>query len=230
MAAYKIGSTIYCISKPYERMILQKFQVRCGRYPAPFIDAVPKKKDLEKLEKEGVMKELAFSPVKAAPNDLSCSLFRESVINHFTNIVMRKGQKKLARQLLEETFVAIKRTQLAKYHASEAESKRNIELSPRNIFHHAVENCKPIIILTPIKRGGVIYQVPVPVTPKQSTFIAMKWLIEAGKNKERTVHFPEQLSKEILDAFHNKGRVVKRKQDLHKQCEANKAFAHYRWS
>lgn len=60
--------------------------------------------------------------------------------------------------------------------------------------------------------------------------MSMKWLIEAANDKERTVHFPEKLAYELIDAANNTGRVVKKKQDLHRQCEANRAYAHYRWS
>lgn len=92
-----------------------------------------------------------------------------------------------------------------------------------------MENCTPLLQLTPIKRGGATYQVPIPITEKHARFMAMKWLIIEANEKERTTHFPEKLAAEILDAYNNTGKVVKRKQDLHKQCEANRAFAHYRW-
>lgn len=71
---------------------------------------------------------------------------------------------------------------------------------------------------------------PVPITEKRSYFIAMRWLVWAAREKERTVHFPEKLAYELIDAANNTGRVVKKKLDLHKQCEANRAYAHYRWS
>lgn len=58
----------------------------------------------------------------------------------------------------------------------------------------------------------------------------MNWLIEAAKEKHRKIHFPEKLAVELIDAANNTGHVVKQKQDLHKQCEANRAYAHYRWS
>lgn len=73
-------------------------------------------------------------------------------------------------------------------------------------------------------------KVPVPITHNRSQFISMNWIIDAAKDKERTIHFPEKLAYELIDASNNAGRVVKKKQDLHKQCEANRAFAHYRWS
>lgn len=83
--------------------------------------------------------------------------------------------------------------------------------------------------MTPIKRGGATYQVPIPITENRAQFLAMKWLILESKEKERKIHFPEKFAGEVLDAFNNTGKVIKRKQDLHKQCEANRAYAHYRW-
>lgn len=70
---------------------------------------------------------------------------------------------------------------------------------------------------------------PGPITEKRSLFLAIKWLLEATNEKERTIHFPEQFAWELLDAANNTGKVVKKKQDLHRQCEANRAYAHYRW-
>jgi len=75
----------------------------------------------------------------------------------------------------------------------------------------------------------VFFQVPVPVSDNQATVLAFKWLIDAAEDKERTVRFYDKLTWEILDASNNTGRVVKKKLDLHKQCEANRAYAHYRW-
>lgn len=144
---------------------------------------------------------------------------------------MKAGQKILAREIVEKAFENVKRMQLQKYHQTSAEEeKAKIELNPRVIFYNAVENSKPLLQLSPIKRGGVTYQVPIPVTAKRSQFISMKWLIEAAREKERTIHFPEKLAWELIDAANNAGKVVKRKQDLHRQCEANRAYAHYRWS
>lgn len=74
------------------------------------------------------------------------------------------------------------------------------------------------------------FKVPVPITHKRAQFLSMKWLIEAAKEKERTLHFPETLANELIAASNNGGKAVKRKQELHKQCEANRAYAHYRWS
>lgn len=124
----------------------------------------------------------------------------------------------------------IKQIQLGKYYRATTDAERaEIELNPITILHKALENCKPILQLTPIKRGGATYQVPIPIKDYRATFLAMKWLILESNEKERKTHFPEKFAIEVLDAFNNTGKVVKRKQDLHRQCEANRAYAHYRW-
>lgn len=69
-----------------------------------------------------------------------------------------------------------------------------------------------------------------PITAKRAQFVSMNWLIQAGKDKDSTIRFHMQLAKELIDAANNTGKVIKKKQDLHKQCEANRAYAHYRWS
>jgi small subunit ribosomal protein S7 len=72
-------------------------------------------------------------------------------------------------------------------------------------------------------------QVPVPISENQATVLAYKWLIEAAKDKDSQVRFFSKLAFEIMDAANNSGRLVKKKLDLHRQCEANRAYAHYRW-
>jgi small subunit ribosomal protein S7 len=189
-----------------------------------------------KKEKQNVLIEsgehlkLAHIPVKAARNNDTSSVFHDDQLSKFTNYVMKCGNKNLARELIEKSFENIKRAQLERYNLAEGEEKDKIETNPMNVLHKAIANCRPILHLTPIKRGGATYQVPVPITEKRSFFLAMKWLVEAARQKERTVHFPEKLAWELLDAAANQGRVVKKKLDLHKQCEANRAYAHYRWS
>lgn len=174
---------------------------------------------------------LSHVPIRAALNDATSSIFHDERLRKFTNYVMKGGRRQLARELVERGFENIKRTQLERYNLAESpEEKAAIETDPMKIFHVAVENCRPVLTLTPIKRGGVRYQVPVPVTEKRSYFMAMKWLLEAINEKERTVHFPQKFAWEMLDAFASQGRVIKKKLELHKQCEANRAYAHYRWS
>lgn len=202
-----------------------------SQYGPQFVEPVFKKHKLAALEESGEISKIAHVPIKAARNNDSCSVLHDDLVSKFTNYVMKKGEKVLARELVEKGFENIKRLQLERYHLAETEEeKAKIELNPRVLLRKAVENSRPLLHLTPIKRGGVRYQVPVPITEKRSYFMAMKWLLEAIREKERTIHFPEKMAWEVLDAAANQGKVIKRKQELHRQCEANRAYAHYRWS
>lgn len=199
-------------------------------YGPYFIDPVFKKEKQQNLYDIGEAHKLTHVPIKAARNNDSSSVFHDDRLSKFTNYIMRGGQKRLARELVEKGFENIKRIQLERYNLAEPGEKDKIETNPLKILHQAVENSRPLLQLTPIKRGGSTYQVPIPITEKRSYFVAMRWLIEAAREKERTVHFPEKIAWELLDAAANTGKVIKKKQDLHKQCEANRAYAHYRWS
>lgn len=199
-------------------------------YGPHFIEPVFKKDKQISLEESGEALKIAHIPIKAAKNNDTSSVFHDDILSKFTNYVMKGGRKALSRDLIEKGFENIKRIQLERYHLAEGDEKLKIETNPTKILRQAIENCRPLLKVTPIKRGGVKYDVPVPITEKTSYFMAMKWIVEAAREKERTVHFPEKLAWELLDAAANQGRVVKKKQDLHRQCEANRAYAHYRWS
>lgn len=205
--------------------------VRTSVYDKNHIDPVADKKRLEELEASGETESLRFVPVKATPSDVTTSVFYDATLHKFINMLMREGKKALARENIELGLFNVKRIQLAKYNrATDEEAKRKIECNPVTILHTALENCRPVLELSPIKRGGITYQVPVPMTENRSRFLSMKWMIDAVNDKDQKVAFCDQLAKELLEAYNNQGRVVKKKHELHKQCEANKAYAHYRWS
>ena len=199
-------------------------------YPWGFTEPIVKKEDIQKLKDEDKFHELAHRKIKAAKTNLTSSSLQDPILSKFINYIMEGGQKELARELIEKTFLNIKRTQLERYNLAKMDEEREaIELNPRKILHQAIENCRPLMILINVKRGGTNYKVPIPITEKRSYFLSMKWLIEAANDKAQTIHFPEKMAWELLDAANNTGRVVKRKHDLHKDCEANRAYAHYRW-
>lgn len=201
-----------------------------SQYGPYYHEPIFKRDQIQELKDKDEFKKLTFVAMKAAKTHDSCSLFNDERIEKFINYIMRKGEKELARNLLEATFENIKRHQIKRYHESETdEEKSKIILNPREIFYKAVDNCMPVLELMPIKRGGVTYRVPVSLKDSRSQFIAMRWIVDESKIKERTIHLPEKMCWVLLDAFENKGNVVKKKNDLHRQCEANKAYAHYRW-
>lgn len=189
-----------------------------------------KKEDQLRLKESNQFDDLAHRKFKAAKTNLSSSSIQDPIVSKFINYIMEGGKKELARSILEKGFLNIKRTQLERYNLAKTDEEREaIELNPRVLLRQAIENCRPLMRLVNVKRGGTNYKVPIPITEKRSYFMSMKWLIEAANDKAPTVHFPEKIAWEILDAANNTGRVVKRKHDLHKECEANRAYAHYRW-
>nr|AAW78979.1 GekBS133P [Gekko japonicus] len=131
---------------------------------------------------------------------------------------------------MNQTLETIKRKQLEKYHKSGEKERENIECNPYTIFHQALKNCEPIIGLVNIQKGGRSYQVPTPLKDNRRRFLSMKWMItECRENKDSQTFMPEKLSSELLEAFHNEGPIIKKKHEMHKMAEANRAFAHFRW-
>ncbi|XP_063824933.1 small ribosomal subunit protein uS7m [Ostrinia nubilalis] len=223
--SFKISQDLSRVAVSHHR-----FYSRPTSFPDFFQNPVFRKEDQAKLIESTDLSKLAAVPVKPPAVYETSSAYHDPLVNKVINHVMEMGKKQLARSLVEKAFENIKRTQIERYHlASTAEEKNKIELDPKRVLHKAIENSKPLLQLSPIKRGGITYQVPGPITEKRSLFLAIKWLLEATNDKERTIHFPEQFAWELLDAANNTGKVVKRKQDLHRQCEANRAYAHYRW-
>lgn len=199
-------------------------------YPPHYIEPIVKKEEQQQLKEEKKFKELAHKQIKAAKTNVTSSTLQDPIVSKFINYIMEDGRKELAREILEKGFQNIKRSQLERYHLAKTDEEREaIELNPRVLLKQAIENCRPLMRLVTVKRGGTNYKVPIPITEKRSYFMSMKWLVQAGNDKAQRVHFPEKIAWEIIDAANNTGRVVKRKQDLHKECEANRAYAHYRW-
>ncbi|XP_044151926.1 28S ribosomal protein S7, mitochondrial [Bufo gargarizans] len=211
-------------------------QVRWSRYNPQFLDPVPDKEKyrlpIEELSKEEREEwELkAVRPIKACPPGVSSSVFSDPAISKFTNMMMKGGEKILARQIMNKTLEKIKRIQLEKYYKASPEERENIQCNPYVIFNQAVEQCTPIIGLTSILKGGKSYQVPVPLTDQKRRFMAMKWIITEGREKKaRRTFMYDRLADILLEAWRGEGNIVKRKHDLHKMAEANRAFAHFRW-
>lgn len=224
-----------CLSLYSQYYFLPRFATtrnyaRPTSFPDYYQNPVFRKDDQLKLIESSELTKMATMAVKPPAVYETSSAYYDPLVNKVINHVMEMGKKKLARSLVEKAFENIKRKQIERYHlASTPEEKAKIELDPKKILYKAIENSKPLLQLSPIKRGGITYQVPGSITEKRSLFLAIKWLLEATYEKERTIHFPEQFAWELLDAANNTGKVVKRKQDLHRQCEANRAYAHYRW-
>ncbi|XP_053153186.1 28S ribosomal protein S7, mitochondrial [Hemicordylus capensis] len=221
---------------PWKAWLPGLTQVRWSRYSPIFREPEVDKEVYHKPpgqmseEEKAEQEHKLVHPIKAAPGNVTSSVFYDPLISKFTSMMMKGGNKILARSLINQTLEAIKRKQLEKYHGASEKEKENIECNPYTIFHQALKNCEPVIGLVNVQKGGKTYQVPVPLKDNRRCFLAMKWMItECREHKHRRTFMPEKLSQELLEAFNNQGPVIKRKHEMHKMAEANRAFAHFRW-
>jgi len=140
-------------------------------------------------------------------------VYSSILVTQIQNRIMTRGKKGLADGIV--------------YHALGAVGVKTGK-DPLPILKKAVDNVKPLLEVRPRRVGGATYQVPVEVQSRRGTTLAIRWLVNFSRNRhERSM--ADRLASEILDASGGTGAAVKRREDMHKMAEANKAFAHYRW-
>lgn len=139
--------------------------------------------------------------------------FHEILVTKFMNSLMRDGKKSTAEHIVYGSFDVI--------------HERTRE-DPMGVFRRAVDNAKPMVEVKSRRVGGSTYQVPVEVRPERQTALAIRWLIDHAR-KRSGKSMREKLANELIEASHNRGGAIKKKEDVHRMAEANKAFAHYRW-
>ena len=141
------------------------------------------------------------------------SIYRSVLVTQIVNKVLSRGKRSLAERIVYEALDIIK-------------EKSGAE--PIATLKRAMENTKPQLEVKSRRVGGATYQVPVEVRPRRATTLSIRWLVGySQQRREKTM--AERLSNEIRDAANGIGAAAKRREDLHKMAESNKAFAHYRW-
>ncbi|MFN8790297.1 MAG: 30S ribosomal protein S7 [Bdellovibrionales bacterium] len=141
-------------------------------------------------------------------------VYKDLVIAKFVNKMMIQGKKATAQKLFYGALDEIK-------------TKVTTE-EPMAVLKKALENTKPSIEVRSRRVGGATYQVPTDVRPSRRLSLAMRWLIEYSRARGEK-DFSKRLAGEIIDAYNNRGNAIKKKEDVHKMAEANKAFSHYNW-
>jgi len=134
-------------------------------------------------------------------------------ITKFINVVMKDGKKSTAEQIVYKAFDLV------------AERAKD---DPLKVWDRALANVRPRVEVKSRRVGGSTYQVPVDVRPDRSLALGMRWLIEFARDRNEKTMI-ERLANELVDAAQNRGNAVKKREDVHKMADANKAFAHYRW-
>ncbi len=141
------------------------------------------------------------------------STYNSELVSRFINKIMQRGKKSIA----ERAF----------YQALDLVKQRTGE-DPMKVFKKALDNVKPMLETKARRVGGSTYQVPVEVNQSRRTSLGVRWIVTSVKNRsERTT--AERLANELLDASNNRGAAVKKKEDVHRMADANRAFAHFRW-
>jgi small subunit ribosomal protein S7 len=140
-------------------------------------------------------------------------LYNSTLAEKFVNSMMWQGKKQTAQRIF---YVAMDRI------------KERTGDDPLKLFKKAVENCKPVLEVKTRRVGGANYQVPVEVPNNRRTSLAIRWLILNARGRAEK-SMPEKLANELNDAANMRGGAIKKKDDVHRMAEANKAFAHYRW-
>ena len=156
-----------------------------------------------------------MSRKRSAPKKIPIvdSRYKSTIIPKLINSIMYDGKKTIAEKIVYDALEKIK-------------SKTKDE--PINIFNDAIKNVRPTVEVRSRRVGGATYQVPVEVKSKRSQALALRWLIDASR-KRKDKKMSDKIFNEIYDAYQNRGSAIKKKEDMHKMAESNKAFAHFRW-
>ncbi len=140
-------------------------------------------------------------------------VYHDELVTRFINKIMWDGKRSIA----QKNF----------YNALEIVREKSGK-EPLEVLKKAFENVAPVLEVKPRRVGGATYQVPVEVQEPRRTSLAVRWIVEAARSKKGRP-ISEKLAEEILNAYSNTGIAVKKREDVQKMAEANRAFAHYRW-
>jgi small subunit ribosomal protein S7 len=141
-------------------------------------------------------------------------VYRSVLVTQLVNKVLLRGKRSLAEGIVYDALDVVK--------------EKSGSTEPITLLKRAVENVKPALEVKSRRVGGATYQVPVEVRPRRANTLAIRWLVGYSRQRrEKTM--AQRLANELLDASNGIGASVKRREDMHKMAESNKAFAHYRW-
>jgi small subunit ribosomal protein S7 len=140
-------------------------------------------------------------------------IYRSVLVTQLVNKILSRGKRSVAERIVYDALDAI---------------KERTATEPISTLKRAVDNTKPQLEVKSRRVGGATYQVPVDVKPRRATTLSVRWLVGYSKQRrEKTMS--ERLASELMDASNGVGAAVKRREDMHKMADSNRAFAHYRW-
>ncbi|MBM3832360.1 MAG: 30S ribosomal protein S7 [Verrucomicrobia bacterium] len=140
--------------------------------------------------------------------------FHSTLVSRLVNVVMQCGKKSVAQRIVYGTFDRI--------------VEKNPNANPLEILQRAVDNAKPRLEVKARRVGGATYQVPVEAAPDRQLALALRWLVDFA-DARKGIAMKEALAAEIMDAYQGQGNAIRKRDEVHKMAQANKAFAHFRW-
>uniref|UniRef100_A0A7C3RMZ6 Small ribosomal subunit protein uS7 n=1 Tax=Dictyoglomus thermophilum TaxID=14 RepID=A0A7C3RMZ6_DICTH len=150
----------------------------------------------------------------ATPRDIPPDpVYNSVLVQKLINKVMLDGKKSTAEKIVYGAMEII---------------RDKTKQDPLTVLEKAVQNLTPLLEVRPRRVGGATYQVPIEVPPRRGLSLALRWLVRAARER-KGMPMRERLAAEILDALNNTGGAIKKREEMHRMAEANKAFAHYRW-
>ena len=143
----------------------------------------------------------------------SDSKYNSVLVAKFINHIMKEGKKSTAQKVVYSAFANI---------------EKQIKKDPLEVFDQAIKNASPLLEVKSRRIGGAHYQVPREVKGERKTTLAMRWIIRAARSRKGKP-MAEKLAHELVEASQNMGAAIKKKQDVHRMAESNRAFAHFAW-
>jgi small subunit ribosomal protein S7 len=140
--------------------------------------------------------------------------YHSPLVSRLVNVVMSSGKKATAQKIVYGTFDRI--------------AEKNPQSNPLEILQRAVDNAKPRLEVKARRVGGATYQVPIEAAPERQQALALRWLVDFA-DARKGQRMGDALASEILDAYQGQGNAIRKRDEVHKMAQANKAFAHFRW-
>lgn len=213
------------------RTITASNQVRTKIWNKQFVEPIVTKEELENVKENNPERyiNLQYNKVKSLDGLKANNLFYDPFLYKLIGRTTRLGARERADKLIKETLFLIKKDRMAKCRQLKPEERANFVRNPIKIAAQAWENCKPTITVTQVERGGSKYFAPVPVLDEHKETIVFRWVREVVENRPRPrpEKFPVVFARELLLAYKEEGKLIKKKLDLYRLAEANKAYVGY---
>lgn len=205
--------------------------VRTSVWSPEYVKPVITKEELERIAVEDPERysNLQYSKVKALDSFQNNNEFYDEFLYKMVGRVLKKGARERADKLVKETLFLIKKDRMAKARELEPALRAEFVRNPLDVMKQAWENCKPILTTQQVTRGGSKYLAPVALLESKKDKLVFSWVREVIENRPRPrpEKFPQVFAKELLLAYKNEGKLIKKKIDLYKLTEANKAYVNY---